>query len=314
MKLPGYSEYSTGLPTVAVIAGAGIWGFYWIPLRHVEQYGFSGAWSVILSSLLSLSVLIPLSIWRWNTFRNYRKPMLLIGLFTGMALGFYAMGLVYTTVVRATLLYYLTPIWCTIFGVFTLNEKVDRNRWFAILAGLAGLYFILGGASDLDVPLNIGDMFGIISGFVWAIGGVYLKKYPKVPITGSVTIQHFFSFLTAAMCGVLLLEMDNIPNFSNWVSASPVLWSYSFLGLIPGLFAVFWASGKLFPGRVGILMMSEVVVAVLSASILLDEGVQSLEWLGVILILSAGAMELRDNSTQHGPPSRQHLTDKHPSH
>ena len=70
------------------------------------------------------------------------------------------------------------------------------------------------------------------------------------------------------------------------------MWLYSCIALVPSLYAIFWASGKLFPGRVGVLMMTEVLVAVVSASLLLDERIQLLEWIGVMLILSAGVLEV----------------------
>ena len=50
---------------------------------------------------------------------------------------------------------------------------------------------------------------------------------------------------------------------------------------------------RLFPGRVGILMMSEVAVAVISAKILLpEEQMVILQWIGASAILLAGVVEI----------------------
>ncbi|MBQ65340.1 MAG: EamA family transporter, partial [Marinovum sp.] len=49
----------------------------------------------------------------------------------------------------------------------------------------------------------------------------------------------------------------------------------------------------LFPGRVGILMMSEVLVAIISASIFLpDEQMALLQWLGAAAIIASAFAEV----------------------
>ncbi len=261
----------------------------------------SGAWAVVLASLLPLSILMPLSCWFWREIRPEIKAIAIIGFYTGAALVFYAIGLIYSTVVRATLLYYLTPIWATLFSLVMLREQVRWNRWMAILVGLAGLYFILGGASDLTTPINIGDYFGLASGLFWGLGAVYLKKNPGVKITGMVASQHLFSLAFALAGCALLAQINVIPHWSVWAATIPVMWLYTCLCLVPSLYAIFWASGRLYPGRVGVLMMTEVLVAVVSASILLDERLQMLEWLGVILILTAGLFEVFGNDKEIAP-------------
>ncbi|MDH5356870.1 MAG: DMT family transporter, partial [Gammaproteobacteria bacterium] len=275
-----------------------IWGIYWLPLRYIEQIGLSGGWAVVLANLIPLFILLPLSL-------RYRSPIyaefriiVVIGFFAGTALTFYSIGLIYTSVVRATLLFYLTPVWSTIIGMFILNERVGWSRWAAIAFGLTGLYFIVGGGTESNKALNIGDWFGIASGVAWGLATVLIKKNPDTTVTGIVTSQHCFSFLLALILCWLLPGIGAIPDFSVWIDATPVILAYSWLGLVPGLFAVLWASSKLFPGRVGILMMTEALVAVVSASILLNEQVAILEWFGVFLIISAGLLEVFGGSDE----------------
>ena len=56
---------------------------------------------------------------------------------------------------------------------------------------------------------------------------------------------------------------------------------------------VFKVSQILFPGRVAILLMSEVVVAIISASVLVpEERMFYLQWLGALAIITAGFTEL----------------------
>ena len=280
------------LPTLAVTIGAAIWGIYWLPLRYIEQLGMSGVWAVVLANLVPLVLLIPLSLRCRHQITSDFRTLVLIGLFAGGAVTFYSIGLLYTTVVRATLLFYMTPVWSTLIGMAFLQEQVRWNRWAAITVGLLGLYFIVGGGGTTSEPLNIGDWFGIASGISWGIGAVLIKRNPEVSVTGMVTMQHASSALLALLCCFLLPGIGDLPKLTIWIDAIPIMTVYTWFGLVPSLFAIFWASSKLFPGRIGILMMTEAVVAVISASLLLDEQVLALEWLGVILILTAGVLEV----------------------
>lgn len=288
----------TLLPTLAIMIGSAIWGIYWLPLRYVEQLGMSGGWAVVLANLIPLFILLPLSLRYRSAIYPDLRIIVIIGFFAGAALTFYSIGLVYTTVVRATLLFYMTPVWSTLIGMVLLNEKVNWSRWAAITVGLTGLYFIVGGGSESNHTLNIGDWFGIASGIAWGIGGVLIKKNPDISVTGMVTSQHLSSFSLALILCLLLPGVGEIPDISVWIDATPAMLAYSWLGLVPSLFAILWASSKLFPGRVGILMMTEVLVAVISVSLLLNESVSALEWLGVLLILTAGLLEMFGGSDE----------------
>ena len=58
------------------------------------------------------------------------------------------------------------------------------------------------------------------------------------------------------------------------------------------LFLTIWPATLLSPGRVGILLMGELVVGVSSAALLSGEPFGFRELLGTLLIISAGAVEV----------------------
>ena len=84
-----------------------------------------------------------------------------------------------------------------------------------------------------------------------------------------------------------------MPNLADIKSAFPTAAFWSIFILSPGFIVIFKVSQILFPGRVGILMMSEVIVACISASILLpEETMVIIQWLGAIGIVSAALVEV----------------------
>ena len=91
------------------------------------------------------------------------------------------------------------------------------------------------------------------------------------------------------------------PTSEQWLSAGAVLGTFSIVILLPSLIVIFKLGGTLPPARVGILMMSEVVVAVITASLFTDEYMGVIEWLGAALIMTAVVAEVLLTNPDPGP-------------
>jgi drug/metabolite transporter (DMT)-like permease len=237
-------------------------------------------------------VLLPLFVLTYKNLRGNLKPVFLSALMIGLAFTFYANALVETTVVRATLLFYLNPTIGTIIGLIWLSEKLTKARVISILIAMLGLILLLSKGDDTALPLNVGDLYGLISGLFWALGATLLNRWPSVPIiplTGLIyLIATILSFLFA-----LTLYNNPIPEVSLIISILPHSIFWSIIVLLPGFMIIFKVSQFLFPGRVGLLMMSEVIVAIISASILLpSETMLPWQWFGALAIILAGLIEV----------------------
>jgi drug/metabolite transporter (DMT)-like permease len=278
--------------SAVLFVAAAFWGLYWWPLRYLEGMGFGATWSVAFFNALPVLVTAPYVVLRWREQGQNLRATALIGLAMGIGLGCYASGLVMSSVIRATMLFYLTPIWSTLIGVLWLGEKLTGGRIVAIVAGLGGLWMLLSGAEGTTVPLNLGDAFSLVAGMLWGVGAALIKKYPDAPTTIASVWQFLFACLFCAGASIFLFA-EAPPRFSAVVAGLPVAMAGSILVLLPSLYAIFWASKRLFPGRVGILMMSEAVVAILSASLLLPDETMSLrQWIGSAVILIACLVEV----------------------
>jgi drug/metabolite transporter (DMT)-like permease len=62
--------------------------------------------------------------------------------------------------------------------------------------------------------------------------------------------------------------------------------------MLPMTFLTIWPTTLLSPGRVGMLLMADVVAGVISAAILTDEAFGYRELTGTLLIVSAGIVEV----------------------
>jgi drug/metabolite transporter (DMT)-like permease len=278
--------------SVALSLSAGAWGLYWFPLRAIEEAGLVGSWSVVFFNACPLIVLCPLLVFNFRKLTNVAGPTLLAALMIGMAFTLYANGLLETTVVRATMLYYLTPVWSTMIGVIWLSEPLTKARIIAIGVAFAGLFLLLSNGESSEYPLNIGDLYSLLSGIFWAIGVATLNRWSNIPILPLAT---FIFLSTTAISAVFagILHVDPLPDLAMIKTAFPMAAFWSIVIFLPCFCIIFRVSQLLFPGRVGILTMSEVVVAIISAAILIpEESMILMQWVGAIAILFAGLIEV----------------------
>ena len=288
-----YSETSLSL---ALFFCGGVWGLYWIPLRNVESLGVSGAWSVFFVNACPLIFLLPILGFIYSDLKREFWPSLAAGSVIGIAFTLYASALVETTILRATLLFYLSPIWGTFIGIIWLGEKLTYNRILSVLVAIFGLILLLWDTEKSGYPLNIGDVFGFFCGVFWAIGSSLLNRWPKTPMLPLTT----FVYLTTAIISLILaifFYKETFPQKALLLSSFPSTFFWSTVILLPSFVIVFKISQILFPGRVAILLMSEVIVAIVSASILVpEEKMFFVQWIGATAIILAGLIEVLPSS------------------
>ena len=282
---------SINLASAAVLISSAIWGLYWIPLRYLKSLGVAEAWTVVMINIPAAVVIGVIFMFQFKAQRPHLRRGVMIGIFMGLTVAMFTIGLVHSSVVRVTLLFYLTPVWSTMIGVYWLREPVTRGRWLAIGIGLLGLLFLMS-QGDRQVPLNIGDLYGFVSGITWAIGGAMIKRYGEVPMPTLL----FFQFLLASVFAWLLGAAAGLaptPSLMFLLQVAPASVAISIGLILPSILIMFWAQKFLFPGRVGLLMITEVLVATLTASLFLpNEAMGLIEWIGATLIVGACFVEI----------------------
>ncbi|HUF57228.1 MAG TPA: DMT family transporter [Thermohalobaculum sp.] len=278
-------------PSAVLFLAASVWGIYWLPLRWMEAAGLEGAWAVGIFNLLPVPVLAGWIVLSGQAHGPWRIAVA-VGLLSGGGMGCYALGLVYSGVVRATMLFYLTPVWGTLIGILWLGERVDWSRWSAIGLGLAGLALLLSGGDGVAMPLNAGDALALASGVLWAGAAAVIRANPGQPLAAMTMHQFLFAGLTGL--GFAVLALGSLTPSGGAVLRSLPVAALGSVGMImPSVLAIFWAQRRVYPGRAGLLMMSEAMVAVVSATLLLPEEIMApLQWLGAMLIVGACLVEV----------------------
>lgn len=283
------TRHSVLVPSL-VVAGSGLlWGIWWIPLRWLEASGLSGDRASFLLYAVAFGLLAPFVFVRRRRLRDGGRALLLIGLFSGVAFGAWNHALIAGDVVRVTLLFYLAPIWGTGLGVVFFRDPIRPLRVLSILLGLCGAAVVLGFEGGLPVPRSVAEWMALISGVLFAFAAIFSRQAPEVPTLEKTFLNCVFGGLTA-LAMVLLLPGPGVsaPAATLALMAPLVL---CLIWLIPVTWMLLWGATRLDAGRVGILLLLEVMAAAASAAILTDEPFGWREGLGCVLIVGAGLVE-----------------------
>ena len=281
---------SQWLPSLAV-AGCGMaWGIFWLPVRFMESYGLGGIWPCTVFFIATLTVTAPLALRRWRSVLDNWVELIAVGTMGGGAFALYITALLFTDVVNTILLFYLTPVWSTLLGWWILGLPVNRVRALVLACGFAGLVIILGADEGWPVPKRMGDWMALISGVCWAGSSLLLFR--------GVKASHQEQLLGFGVGGVLVTLMLALwvpietlgPAALTW----PPLAAGIALGVImmPANLLLLWASTRLEPARVGVLLMMEVVVGISTAAAFAGEPFGWTQGIGAGLIIGAGILEV----------------------
>ncbi len=282
---------TTILASLAVALCGAMWGVFWMPLRWLDGMGAGAGWVSLIFNLSSMLAALPFlgRRDRWNGVRNQVLP----GLMLGSAFTLYTVSLVLTDVLHAILLFYLTPVWSTLAGWLLLGGRLSASRLIAILLGFAGMSLIFGITESIPLPRNSGDWIALASGMLWSAGS--LRSYANPSRNTALTVFSFASggfVSSAAMLAVAHLLSLPFGAAGSMVGSLHWIVLFALVFFVPPNFLVLWATQRIDPGRVGILLMTEVVVGSISAALFSGDGFGPADAAGTVMIVAAGLVEV----------------------
>ena len=286
------TKNSNLLPVISCLISATLWGLLWYPLRVLEQKGVFGLWASIL---IYTSTLIPLLPGLWVTRAGVLKQPLmlaLIGLFAGWAnLGF-ILAVLEGNVVRVLLLFYLSPVWTVLLGIWILNEHLTRLAWASILIAMSGAVIMLSHPDQgLIIPAGAADLLAISAGFAFAVMNVLIRKTGEIPIVlkmGSTCL----GVLLLSTAGLLIMPSP-APVFN--LSTLTLAISVGAIGMLVMTYTAQYGVTHLPVHRSAVIFLFEIVAGAVSAALLTDEIVNTKEWLGGGLVVLAAWFTAMDS-------------------
>ena len=286
------TDRSTLLAGLFVVATGTLWGIYWVPVRRLAEIALPGPWGTLAVVVAAALLLAPFGV-RGRRRLARCSPLALASLaLGGAAFVLYSMGLVYGRVAIVILLFYLTPIWSTLIGRYWMGWPTPWLRGVAILVGLVGLALVLGAGHGVPVPTTVGDWLGLASGILWSVSSTGIRAQVRAGSGETAFVFALGAVAGAAVLAPSLAPWPGLPAAAVWPKAG--LWILAAGGLWWGLSmaGLLWATARLEPARVGILLMSEVLVGVISAALFAGEHLGAVEAVGGALVVAAAIMEV----------------------
>ena len=278
-------EYEQRYALLIIFLASSFWGVLWVPMRHIEAMGLSGLWVVVLFHFLPALAMLPLIVKTGPSSRRDWGRAAVAGALMGAGFALYALGLVVASVTKTVILFYMTPIWSTVIAYFVLRERAGWGRWLAIAAALVGCALVTGVSRD-ELRFDPADLLGLLSGLFWALGSVMIRRYDGLNFVTVSFLQYLFGGIMALLAALYL--GDPLPQLNAFLQAIPPAFLASVVVFLPSVLLIFRIMQYVSPGLVGILMLSEALVAAVSAAFWLGETLSSMQWIGVGAILTTG--------------------------
>lgn len=283
-------------PVAALLIGAAIWGLLWYPYRLLEQDGISGQVSTAITYSIALSlglVLFRKSVRASHIFGGEPHLLFWIALFAGWTNIAYILGIIHGEVMRVLLLFYLAPLWTTLFARLLLNEKLSLHGYLVIAVSLAGAVTMLWQPeSGFPLPSSYGDWMGLSGGIMFALMNVLIRKdqYHSIQLKS-----------LALWLGVMLVGLGHsllLPAPFALADISVGSWLLMLgVGLVVFALSLIVQYGltHIPANRAIVIMLFELVVAAVAAYFLANEAMALKEWVGGAMIVSASLFSARMN-------------------
>jgi drug/metabolite transporter (DMT)-like permease len=219
----------------------------------------------------------------------------------GAAFALYSIGFLYGKVALVVLLWFFSPVWSVLIAKFILRWQVPKLRLVAIGVGLAGLFIMLGGEGSVPVPRSLGEWMAFIGGLIWAGATAGMRLKSRVPPLPAAFVFALGATLTSFAVAPFLEPLPAIAGEDAvWVGITVLAtgglwWGLSIAGLM-------WATIRLDPARVGILLMPEVIFGALTAALFAGETLSASEMIGGGLVILCGVLEVWPTKANAGHP------------
>ena len=278
-------EYEQRHALLIIFLASSFWGVLWVPMRHIEAMGLTGLWVVVLFHFLPALAMLPLIVKTMPSSRRDWGRAAVAGALMGAGFALYSLGLVVASVTKTVILFYMTPIWSTVIAYFVLRERAGWGRWLAIAAALLGCTLVTGVSRD-ELRFDPADLLGLLSGLFWALGSIMIRRYDGLNFVHVSFLQYLFGGIMALLAALYL--GDPIPQLNAVLQAIPTAFLAAVVVFLPSVLLIFRIMQYVSPGLVGILMLSEALVAAVSAAFWLGETLSPMQWIGVGAILTTG--------------------------
>ncbi len=272
---------------LGLVANAAIWGVSWLPFRWLDEHGVHALWTTALMYVIATGGLTLLHRSAWRALARSRSLWLLV-VAAGSTNAAFNWGVTVGEVTRVVLLFYLMPAWLVLFAWRWLDEVPGPLAWLRVAMAIAGAAIVLWQpGAGVPWPVTLADGLGLAGGVAFALTNLLLRREAAAS-TAARALAMFAGGALIPAALALALGAGGIvsappPAQAGWLLP---LAAFSALFVIANL-ALQYGAARLPASVTGVVMLSEVVFAVVSAAAIAGEWPGGRALLGGALIVAA---------------------------
>jgi drug/metabolite transporter (DMT)-like permease len=277
MKIRSY------LPVFSVLFGALVWGTIWYPYRLMAHAGVSGIYSSLYVFLLTLAIALPYFFITKKKISILSKDFWFLASIAGYTNISYVLAVIDGEVVRVMLLFYLSPIWTIFLARFILNEDTKKRHYIAALISLIGAFIMLWQPGYIVHLESKSDWLAITSGLGFAITNVMTRKHQYMTINQKALAIWLGVVVVAILC--ITFDRNTMPSLNFFTPIDTLIMMCIALCLFFSTLLVQFGVTQIKAVEASGFFLFEIVVATISAYLLVGESVSLREWLGGLMII-----------------------------
>ncbi|MGV6827135.1 MAG: DMT family transporter [bacterium] len=273
------------LPILSLIFAACFWGIVWYPLRLLNDAGIGGAWQVMTCYSAAILLLVVAFRPPMEGLLNQPGRLVLMAITAGWTnLGF-VLAMLDGTVVRALLLFYLSPVWTILLGHYWLKERITPISMWTVPVALIGMVLMVWEPGLKWIwPPQTSDLLALTAGMAFAVTNVLTRELQYLG-TRQKTLASWLGVIVLSLAFVLLFD-PQVPQveWQPWIGAV-ALGLFGFFGTT---LAVIYGISRMPVQRSAVILLIEILVGGLTAWWIVGETMDGDEWIGGTMILIAG--------------------------
>jgi len=233
---------------------------------------------------LAMVVLLPVVLYK----KHYKLSpgkigmALLCGLFFAMDLACWNMSLMISNTAVATVLGNLAPVWTGLLLLIFRNQRPSAYYWVGVGITLCGVIYMIGWSRIIHFNLTAGNLLALAASFFYAIY-IVITRLTRSGIS-TMTFM-FYSMLGYLLFSFLFAWLAGAP-LSGFSSRSWLM--LVLLAMVPqllGWLCVNHALGHLASTEVSMVLLGQIVIASLLATVVFDEILSLAQILGGLIVV-----------------------------
>lgn len=267
-----------------LLYAAAFWGVVWYPTRYLEVNGISAFW--LTSIGYSAAILLALPFIRgYRSIGRHWLNYLVMMFAAGWANQAFLLAMIEGTVVRAMLLFYMSPIWTLIFCHFILDEEIERRNYLLMAIAMAGALLMLWDPELKNPwPRSAADWLALSSGMAFALSNVMIRKIQDQPVLLKTASTWLGVGLIGA--GAILIRGEPVPDATAQTFGLVVLLGVA--GFMVATLCLQYGVTHMRAQKSAVLLLFELIAGGVSAWLLAGEELGVPELVGGTMIIVSG--------------------------